>query len=122
MSTHNASNGKLVAALVGHDGPLHDARWSGDQRLILTRSSDHSARVWDAETGDPIVCIGGIDDWVEDAKWHPQAHRVLVRTESGAWIWNVVVETEPLLALVRQKGLRKLTPDERRAFGLSAPA
>jgi WD40 repeat protein len=114
----STSDGEPLSTLRGHEGPLRDARWSGDTRLILSRSVDHSARIWDAQSGDPIVRIGGIDDPVEEAEWQPESRRVLVRTATGAWVWDIDLEVEPLLAKARGRVSRRLTPEERRSFGI----
>ena len=116
----NTMDGGLLSTFRGHDGPVHYARWSGDERLILTCSSDHSARIWDARSGSPIVKIGGIDDPVEAAEWHPLRHRLLVRTASGAWIWNINLAVERLLTKARDRVSRRLAPQERRSYGLPA--
>lgn len=118
----NASRAEPLAALVGHGGPVHDARWSCDERLILTRSADHSARVWDAGTGAPVVRIGGVDDHVEDTEWHRDAPRALVRTASGAWVWDIELDTEALLEKARTRVSRGLRTEERRLYGLPVRA
>ena len=114
----STEDGEPICTLRGHEGPLLDARWSGDERLILTWSADHTARIWDATTGNPVVRIGEIEDGVEVADWHPVAPRVLVRTASGAWVWDVECETKALLARARDRVSRELTVEEWRLYGL----
>src|SRR5262249_50694378 len=36
-----------------HDAPVRHAEFSRDGRYVLTVSEDHTARVWDAATGEP---------------------------------------------------------------------
>ena len=37
-----------------HSGPVHRAAFSPDGRLLVTASADHTARVWNAKTGEPV--------------------------------------------------------------------
>ena len=100
--------------------PVFHASWSGDEQLILTCSGGRSAQVWDAASGNPIVRLGGIEDPVRNAAWHPRRHSVLVHTASGAWVWDIDRGVDRLLSKTRNRVTRQLAPHERRSYGLPA--
>ncbi|KAJ3201726.1 TOR complex subunit lst8 [Dinochytrium kinnereticum] len=45
--------------LVGHQRWVWDAAFSADSAYLVTGSSDHTARLWDLQTGDPIRHYNG---------------------------------------------------------------
>jgi len=52
----------------GHKNGVNSASFSRDGRRIVTASDDHTARLWDAETGRPIdEPLSGHDDHVPSA-------------------------------------------------------
>ncbi len=52
----DAESGDLVLTLKGHTGPIHSATFSPDGSRIVT-GSDENARVWDAQSGAPLLEI-----------------------------------------------------------------
>src|SRR5262249_28947966 len=54
-----------------HEGPVVVTRFSADGHRILTASSDHTARIWNADDGRPLVTLSGHTDRVEDACFSP---------------------------------------------------
>ena len=48
-----------LPTLVGHSGPVAQAFLSADKHRILTASSDGTARIWNAETGDELLRLTG---------------------------------------------------------------
>ena len=55
--------------LVGHKASLLHAEFSPDSTLVLTSSSDRTARVWDAQTGECLVSHAGHDGAVNVARF-----------------------------------------------------
>ncbi|MHA1529998.1 MAG: nSTAND1 domain-containing NTPase, partial [Alphaproteobacteria bacterium] len=47
----DVSDGEEIAVLRGHDGNINDAAFSPDGKHVITTSLDHTARIWNAETG-----------------------------------------------------------------------
>jgi WD40 repeat protein len=52
-----ADNGKRVAVLSGHGGPIKDARFSPDSKIVATAADDGTARLWSAETGRALFVL-----------------------------------------------------------------
>ena len=53
------SLGRELAVLKGHEYDVNDASFSPDGTRVVTASSDHSIRVWDAGTGAEIAKMTG---------------------------------------------------------------
>jgi WD40 repeat protein len=65
------------------------ARFSPDGRRVLTVSDDHSARVWDAQTGQPVTDPLLHLDHVKWAEFSPDGTSVVTAsTDSTACIWD----------------------------------
>jgi hypothetical protein len=48
LADSSADTGKEAAVLKGHAGPVRSAAFSPDGQRVVTASSDHTARLWDA--------------------------------------------------------------------------
>jgi len=57
----DASNGKLLHTLEGHNGIVELAEFNAAGTQIITVSRDKNARIWDAQTGKLVYTypIGG---------------------------------------------------------------
>ena len=63
---------------LGHDDAVLSAAFSPDGKRIVTASSDKTARVWDAATGQPIgEPLKGHDDAVSSAAFSPDGTRIV---------------------------------------------
>jgi WD40 repeat protein len=67
---------RIGSALRGHDAPVLHGSFSPDGMIVVTASEDQTARLWNAETGDPVG--------------EPLAHASRVTfagfSPSGAWV------------------------------------
>lgn len=45
---------RQVQQLRGHDDWVWDAQWSSDSAMLVTCSSDGTAKLWSAETGEVL--------------------------------------------------------------------
>ena len=48
-------SGELLRELKGHDADIHGVAFSADGTSLVTTSSDQTARLWDAATGEFLL-------------------------------------------------------------------
>jgi WD40 repeat protein len=100
-----------------HDKPVNVARWSPDERRVLTAGQDGAAHVWDVETGKattPPLKHGTTVRW---AMFSPDGRRVVTASKDHtARVWDA--ETgRPVSPPLRHKGIvffAAFSPDGRR--------
>ena len=129
----DAKTGAVIAPLLGHTHFVTNVEYSPDGRLILTRSEDSTARLWDASTGRGLrvfTDVGGLFS----AHFTPDGKQVL--TESGGaafsklkgnetepWrgrLWPVFADITAMLERAKAMLPRCLTRDQRLAAFLDA--
>jgi WD40 repeat protein len=120
----DASTGRQISVLRGHDATVTFAAFSPNASRVVTASMDKTARVWDAATGKEIAVLRGHDDEVSSAHFSPDgSHVVTASRDKTVRIWNVslqVMSTDDLVAEVcrrRLRGLSRTTNDEMRLLG-----
>lgn len=125
---------RIEHVLRGHVDAVVSAKFSPDGRHILTASYDHTARVWDAETGHELSVLKGHEAEVSSAAFSPDGRRIVTASFDGtARVWDGAAGRE--LFVVRGHGgpvrstasfgfsIRKTTPAgsthimRRRRFG-----
>lgn len=110
-----------MARLIGHEGTVRSAAFSPDGRRIVTASTDHTARLWDAASGNQLAVLRGHDRPVVAAGFSPDGTSVVTAsTDDTARIWRVFESTQELIDYAQSIVPRQLTPEQRRAFFLAA--
>ncbi len=75
--------------LTGHTDFVTDANFSTDARMIVTASLDGTARVWDGNTGAPLVTLLGHADGVWSARFSPDGSKIVTgSSDKTARVWN----------------------------------
>lgn len=75
--------------LAGHTGSVNSVAFSCDDKLIVTGSHDHSAKVWDAETGQQLLALQGHLDSVTCVAVSPDGQRIVTGSEDKtAKVWD----------------------------------
>jgi dipeptidyl aminopeptidase/acylaminoacyl peptidase len=74
----------------GNYGQLWSAAFSPDGKRIVTASNDETARVWDAESMEPIgKPLKGHEDAVQSAAFSPDGQRIVTASADGtARVWD----------------------------------
>jgi WD40 repeat protein len=85
---------KRTHVFEGHTDEVQTVEFSHDGRLLASRSSDHTIRIWNCESFDQIDCLESVSHWFEtDAlSFHPYSY--LLAATGGAetetiQIWNI---------------------------------
>ncbi|MBN1679617.1 MAG: protein kinase [Anaerolineae bacterium] len=65
-------------------GRVYGAAWNTTSTRVLSWSADHTARVWDAETGDELLRLDDHTSAVITAAWSPGETRILTGDYDGA--------------------------------------
>jgi hypothetical protein len=90
----------MLAQPLKHEAQVLMARFSPNGRLIVTASRDKTARIWDAETGEPVCKALRHSGAVVAAAFSPCNLRVITASEDNtARVWDVETGhplTEPL--------------------------
>ena len=108
-----------IRTLIGHTNAVEGVALSVDERRVLTMSRlDHTARLWDADSGQQIAVFSSGRSEMGQAIFSPDGRRVLTLTGEQIRLWDAA-DGRPLLshdaASVFQQ-FRKATfsPDARR--------
>ncbi|MCW5942071.1 MAG: AAA-like domain-containing protein [Fimbriimonadaceae bacterium] len=69
-------------SLVGHASRAWGARFTKDDKRLLTNSFDRTVRVWDTSTGEEIAVLQH-PGWVSTAEWFPNDERIVTSCADG---------------------------------------
>jgi WD40 repeat protein/serine/threonine protein kinase/tetratricopeptide (TPR) repeat protein len=79
--------------------PVNSVEFSPDGKRIVTASDDGTARVWDAQTGQPLTAVLRHGHKVASAQFSPDGTRIVTAAGNQARVWdshNGKPLTEPL--------------------------
>jgi len=75
--------GEHHRSLLGHAGQVRVARFSGDERRVVTGGDDRTARVWSCDDGRQLVVLAGHDESVRDVAFSPDGRQLATATAAG---------------------------------------
>ena len=86
----DVASGQTLHVLTGHSELVIRAAYSPDGKYVLTGSVDHTARLWDAATGDEIKAFV-VTSGIESIAFSPDNKYVAFGTSDGkVQIWDIV--------------------------------
>ena len=99
------------------EGYVNSAAYSPDGNRIVTGSSDKTAKVWDAQTGQELFTLKGHDGVVRPAVWSPNGKRIATAGDAGtAQIYTT--DMDELLQIAESRVTRQLTAEEKEKYGV----
>jgi len=105
-----------------HSDEVTSARFSGDGRQVVTASKDGTARVWDAQTGQPLAPPLRHADAVISARFSPDGRWVVTGSSDGtARVWEAKTG-QPLAPPLHHQGRvssAQFSPDGERVVTAS---
>jgi WD40 repeat protein len=72
-----------------HGGTIFAAEFSPDGQYVATASRDLSARVWNAETGDPVLAPLHHCGSVSGVKFTPDGRQVITQSPDMLHVWDL---------------------------------
>ena len=80
-----------IAVLEGHKDAVYHAAFSPDGTRIVTASSDSTARLWDAVTGETVAVLEGHKSAVIHADFSPDDRRIVTASgDDTTRLWDAV--------------------------------
>lgn len=103
--------------LIAHRGAVNAANWSADGKRLVTASDDHTAQVWDAQSGEPLGPALKHDAPVRGADLSPDGTRVLTFSAEGrVVIWDLSSGSATPLQPIREVKGAFLSPAGRQVL------
>src|SRR5262249_46244398 len=84
----DASTGREITVLRGHDSFVMKARFSPDGMTVLTSARTESTRLWDWRSGEPLVTVMQ-NTWLTDAAFSRDGRQFLTMNYDGARVWQL---------------------------------
>jgi WD40 repeat protein len=119
----DGATGQPSSLPLRHGDRIHSVAWSPDGRLLVTASSDRTARIWDAATGLPVGEPMRHADAVLSAAWGPDGRLVVTAgNDRTVRLWEARSGRPVGQPMVHQRSvtLARWSPGGERVITISA--
>ncbi len=79
----DSASGQLSATLTGHAAAVLALQFTPDGTRIISGSSDHTLRIWDADTYDPLLVLRDQEESITSLACTPDCARIYSGSSSG---------------------------------------
>ena len=93
------------------------ATWGPDGQRIVTGSIDHTAKVWEADTGLELITLAGHEGYVNSAVYSPNGQRIVTASSDGT-VRVYTTDMDELLEIAKSRVTRQLTAKEKEKYGV----
>ncbi|MER8842904.1 TIR domain-containing protein [Mesorhizobium sp. M0913] len=101
------------------EGSFQSAAFSPDGKHIITASSDKTARVWDATTGEQLMVLAGHKEQVNSAAFAPDGRRIVTGSnDNTARVWDAVTGAQ-IIVIDGARESASFSPDGMRIVAVS---
>ncbi len=81
---------QIIRRLMGHMNVVYDLDFSADGRLLISGSSDSTARIWNVATGETTQVLKGHKKSLSEVAFSPDGERCVTGSQDGtAAIWSI---------------------------------
>jgi WD40 repeat protein len=115
----DASSGREMITLVGHDDSVRSVAWSLDGKRLATGSLDHTTKVWDVVGGQQLASLRGHQGAVIDVAWSPDGKRLTTAGEDET-VLIYAMDPHELIKLACSRVARDFTAAECEGYFQSA--
>jgi WD40 repeat protein len=79
---------------------VQSVRFSPDGKWVVTASQDKTARVWDAQTSEPLTPPLAHAKGLFQARFLPDGLHLVTSDTISSWVWDLTIEQRPAEDLV----------------------
>ncbi len=90
LALWSGEDGTLLRVIKGHRGIVTDVTFSDDEQLLLSTSTDGTAKVWQAASGTEIATLAGHSGSVWRGTFNSSGETVATSGDDGSFrVWNI---------------------------------
>ena len=114
MRLWEASSGRLLRSLAGHESPVSSVAFSPDGLLLASASGDKTVRLWEASSGRLLRSLAGHESPVSSVTFSPNGLRLASSgNDNTVRLWDVESGALGATLYAAAEGSAVFTPDGR---------
>jgi eukaryotic-like serine/threonine-protein kinase len=115
INVWDATTGRAIGALRGHEGPVTALAYSPDGKRLASGSADKTIRLWEPSSGKEVAVLLGHEKRVEWLSYSPDGQRICSLDGQSCRLWDATTgRVIAVLAGPVREFTAIFTPDSRR--------